>query len=45
LVEEWLRQEGLTIPAEKIEAIIEKSDNLFQLKGLFKKATFTKTIK
>ena len=45
LVEEWLREDGLTIPAEKIEAIIEKSDNLFQLKGLFKKATFTKTIK
>ena len=44
LVEEWLREEDLTIPAEKIEAIIEKSDNLFQLKGLFKRATFEKTI-
>ena len=45
LVEEWLKQEGLIVPAENIEAIIEESDNLFQLKGLFQRTAFEKSIK
>jgi len=40
LVEKWLKQDNLIIPPEKIKEITEKSDNLFQLKGLFNRETF-----
>jgi len=40
LVGEWLEKEKLAIPEDKIKEIIDKSDNLFQLKGLFHQIIF-----
>ncbi len=40
LVKSWLRVERLVIPEEKTNEIINKSNNLFQLKGLFNQISF-----
>lgn len=40
LVEEWLGKEKLAIPEDKIKEIVDKSNNLFQLKGLFHQIRF-----
>ena len=40
LVEKWLKTKRLTISEEKISEIINKSNNLFQLKGLFNQISF-----
>lgn len=40
LFKKWIKQENLVISKDKIEEIINKSDNLFQLKGLFNQISF-----
>ena len=40
LVKKWLKTKKLTIPEEKTDEIINKSNNLFQLKGLFNQISF-----
>lgn len=40
LVEEWLGKEKLAIPEDKIKEIVDKSNNLFQLKGIFHQISF-----
>jgi len=45
LIEGWSKKEGFNIPIEKIEEVINKSDNLFQLKGLFNKIKFSRKVK
>ncbi|MCX6759001.1 MAG: DnaA/Hda family protein [Candidatus Nealsonbacteria bacterium] len=40
LVKEWLEKEKLAIPQDKIEEIVNKSNNLFQLKGLLNQISF-----
>lgn len=44
LIKKWLKREELIISETKIEEIINKSDNLFQLKGLFAKIKLSKII-
>ena len=41
LVEEWLNKEKFAIPEEKIKEIAGKSNNLFQLRGLFNQTSFS----
>ena len=41
IVGEWSKKERLIIAKEKIDEIINKSDNLFQLKGLFNQISFS----
>jgi len=45
LVEKWLKQENLIISRDKMVEIIKKSNNLFQLKGLFGSFKLSKNIK
>lgn len=40
LAGEWLEKEKLAIPEDKIKEIIDKSNNLFQLKGLLNQISF-----
>jgi len=40
LVEEWLKKEKFAIPQDKIKEIVDKSNNLFQLKGLLNQISF-----
>ena len=40
LFKRWIEWENLILSKGKIEEIINKSDNLFQLKGLFNKVKF-----
>jgi chromosomal replication initiation ATPase DnaA len=40
LVRKWFKNEGLIIPTEKVEEVINNSNNLFQLKGSFTKIKF-----
>jgi len=37
LVKEWLRKERIVMPQDKIKEIVDKSNNLFQPRGLFLK--------
>ena len=41
IVKKWLKKERLIIAKDKIDKIIDKSDNLFQLKGLFNQISFS----
>jgi len=40
LAGEWLEKEKFAAPQDKIKEIVDKSDNLFQLKGLFHQICF-----
>jgi len=40
LIEEWLRKEKLGITEDKIKEIVNKSNDLFQLKGLLNQISF-----
>lgn len=44
LIKKWLKREELIVSETKIGEIINKSDNLFQLKGLFAKIKISETI-
>lgn len=40
LIKNWLKQDGLVLSEEKIKSIVNGSNNLFQLKGLFNRIRF-----
>jgi chromosomal replication initiation ATPase DnaA len=45
IIKSWLKKEDFNIPIKRTEELINNSDNLFQLKGLFNKIKFSRKVK
>jgi len=45
LIKLWSKKEDFHIPIKRTEELINKSDNLFQIKGLFNKIKFSRKVK